>query len=76
VTEEVELLEDHADPGALAEDIGLAPLPQDVALQPVSHDLAVDGDDPPVEALEMIDGPQQSGLARAAGAQDRGHRPR
>ena len=57
---ELEVLEDHADPGAQPLDVGPGPL----------HGLAVHEDLPFLKSLQPVDAPEQGALARAAGAAD------
>ena len=70
VREEVEALEDHADRGPLARDLGLAVLDEAAVLLAVADELAVDVDAPGLEGLEVVDAAQQGRLAGAAGAEE------
>ena len=65
VREEIEVLEDEADPGPLVQDLPLPQFVQLAALQPVADRLAVDLDQPAVDLLQMVEGPQQRRLARS-----------
>ena len=71
VREQVEALEDHADPGALGRDRALAQPLAPAAGEAIADRLAVDHDLALVVLLEQVDAAQQRGLARAAGADDR-----
>jgi hypothetical protein len=70
VREEVEGLEDEADVRPLLEDLALGQLVEPVAVLAVPDQLAVDPDVPAVDLLEVVDGAQQGGLARAGRPQD------
>ena len=70
VGEEVEALEDDADLGALAGDLGLAVLDEAAVLLAVADERAVDVDVPGVEAFEVVDAAQEGALAGAAGTDD------
>ena len=76
VREEVEVLEHHADFGALLQDVFLAELVQPPSADLVSHQCPVDGDVAAVDFFEVVDGAQQGGLARAGRANDHGHSAR
>ena len=57
--EQVEVLEDHADLGALVRDLGLAQLVQLVAHLPIADELAADHEAPAVDLLEVVDAAQE-----------------
>ena len=73
VREQVEVLEDHADLGALARDLGFAQLVQPVADLAVADELAVDRQAPGVDLLEVVDAAQERRLARAGRAEQAHH---
>ena len=70
VREQVEVLEDHADIGALPGDLPLPQLVELVAALLVADELAVDLEPAGVDLLEMVDAAQQRGLARSGRADD------
>src|SRR5581483_730999 len=70
VREQVEMLEDHPDLGALARHLALVQLVQPVALLSIADQLAVDPQPAGVDLLEVIDAAQEGRLARAGGAED------
>ena len=79
VREEVEALEDHADPGALPSALLVGQGVQlDVAVGTLdlahAHELAIDPYPAGVDGLQLVDAAQQGGLARAGGAHEHRHR--
>ena len=72
VREQVEALEDEADPGPLAQDRALAQLVQPAADGPDADQLAVDADEAGVQLLQVVDRAQQRRLARPGRAEDDG----
>ena len=68
--EEVEALEDEADFGALAGDLGLSVLDQCPVLLAVADESAVDVDVAEVEAFEVVDTAQEGALAGTTGTDD------
>src|SRR5579862_2559645 len=73
VREEVEVLEHHAAERSLLADDPFRELVELPALQLVAHDLARDLDPPAVDALEVVDAPEQRALARARRSEDAQH---
>jgi hypothetical protein len=78
VREQVELLEDHSDPGALPGDLARRQLlqPPDPALRradrPVADQLAAELDEARVRLLQVVDAAQQRALAGARRPEDDG----
>jgi hypothetical protein len=70
--EEVEVLEDEPDVGALLQDLLLLQLRQLVPGAAVADELPVDADPATVDLLQMVDGAQQRGLPGAGRAEDHG----
>ena len=71
--EEVEVLKDHPDLGALARDLGFAQLVQRVAHLPVSDELAIHREASAVDLLEVVDAAKQCRLARPGRAEQDHH---
>ena len=75
VREEVEVLEDEADVGPLAQHLPLAQLVQPIAGPAVADESAVDADQAPVRLLQLVDDAQQGRLARPGRPEDHGDLP-
>ena len=74
VREQVEALEHHADVAALAGDVALGITHQAaVAAFAVAHGTAVDADAPALDVFQQVDTADESGLARARGADQHHH---
>ena len=71
--EQVELLEDHSHPAALPLDVGIGHRPQVTAVSLEAEQVAVEVHRSSVDGLEQVDAPDQRGLARAGGPEDRDH---
>ena len=72
--EQVEILEDHADVGALLRGVAGRNLVEDAVALAVADQLAVDVQAAGVDLLEVIDAAQQRRLARTRGADEAGDR--
>ena len=72
VREQVEVLEHHADLGALLQDFLFAQLVEPAPPDLVAHQCAVDGDEPGVDLFQVVDGAQKGGFAGPGRADDHG----